>query len=185
MQYRGLDCRGTRDRGFDQHIVRPADHDQMFDIVAPYQHELALPIEIEHIDDGEPRLAPATVLDVETLAVQDPAHHGNDDDHDDDEYGELQQNGDELIVAKKTTDIRHAGRAPLLNCRTNNIHCSTTDVPLSHKVNEWLISNLPDRHWGIAMFACKAALQRLSRRPILHRIAGRRRFGRRACRKPR
>ena len=47
----------SRDLGLDQQVVRPADHDQMFGIVAPHDDELALAIEIESIDNAEPGLA--------------------------------------------------------------------------------------------------------------------------------
>jgi hypothetical protein len=145
MRCRCLGRRGTGDRGFDQNIVRPADHDQMFDIVAPHQHELALSVEVEDIDDGESRLAPATVWHIEPLAAQNPAQHG-DEQHDDGECDDRQQKQDELAVAEKITEDRHAGRAPFWNCRTDEIHCSTPCVQLSHKVNEWLICSRPNCH---------------------------------------
>ncbi len=47
----------ANDFGFDDEIVRAADHQQMFDIVAPNDHELAMPVEIEGVDDAKPRHA--------------------------------------------------------------------------------------------------------------------------------
>ena len=41
------------------HVVRAADHDQMFDIVAPHQHQLALSVERKGVDQAESRLARA------------------------------------------------------------------------------------------------------------------------------
>ena len=41
---------------FDQNVVRPADHDEMFDIVPPDQHELPLAVETERVYEAEPRL---------------------------------------------------------------------------------------------------------------------------------
>ena len=41
---------------FDQHVVGSADHHEMFDIIAAHENQLALPVEIEGIDDAEARL---------------------------------------------------------------------------------------------------------------------------------
>jgi hypothetical protein len=43
-------ARGAIDLRLDQNVVRPADHDQMFDIVAPDEHQLPLPVEAERVD---------------------------------------------------------------------------------------------------------------------------------------
>jgi hypothetical protein len=46
--------------GFDHDVRDTADHDQVFDIVAPDQDELTLAVEIVDVDDAEARLASAT-----------------------------------------------------------------------------------------------------------------------------
>ena len=46
-----LICNSTK------HVVRTTDHDEVFDIVPPDQHELSLAVETERIDETEPRLA--------------------------------------------------------------------------------------------------------------------------------
>ena len=43
------------DLGFDHKIVRTADHDEMLDIIAPDDHQLAVAVEVEGVDDAEPR----------------------------------------------------------------------------------------------------------------------------------
>jgi hypothetical protein len=40
---------GAIDLRLKQNVVRPADHHQMFDIVAPDQHQLPLPVEAEGV----------------------------------------------------------------------------------------------------------------------------------------
>ena len=42
-----------RDRGFDQQVVRAADQQKMLGVVATDDDELALPVEIEHVDHVE------------------------------------------------------------------------------------------------------------------------------------
>ena len=48
---------GTHDGGFHHQIIRAADHDEMFDIVAAHQHQLTLPIKIKRIHNAKPGLA--------------------------------------------------------------------------------------------------------------------------------
>ena len=56
--------RRADDGGLDKHVIRPADHDEMLDIVAAHQQQLALAVDIEHLDDPEPGLpAPAAAAD--------------------------------------------------------------------------------------------------------------------------
>lgn len=67
----------AHDVAFDDEIIGAAQHDQMLDVVAPQQDELALPIEIVDIDDAEPRLSPATAIlagQSEPLSADPPKH---------------------------------------------------------------------------------------------------------------
>ena len=59
--------RGDRahDIGFDDDVGRPADHQQMLDIVAPDQDEPAAAVDAGIIDDGKPRLAAARIAAAE------------------------------------------------------------------------------------------------------------------------
>jgi len=45
--------------GFHENVSRPADHDEVFDIVAPYEHQLTLTVERICIDEAEARLSRA------------------------------------------------------------------------------------------------------------------------------
>ena len=48
---------GANDLRFDDDVVGAADHQEMLDIVAPHENELALSVEREGVDQAEPRLA--------------------------------------------------------------------------------------------------------------------------------
>ena len=50
---------GPDDLRLDQNVVRAADHDEMFGVVAPDDDKLALAVEIEGIDDAQPQLPAA------------------------------------------------------------------------------------------------------------------------------
>ena len=52
-------CDRAHDIGFDDDVGRAADHQQMFDIVAPDQNEPAAAVDAGVIDHGKPRLAAA------------------------------------------------------------------------------------------------------------------------------
>jgi hypothetical protein len=49
-----LGCLRADNSGFDQQVVWPANHDQMFDIVTPDQNQLALGTNIFQIDLPQP-----------------------------------------------------------------------------------------------------------------------------------
>ena len=55
---RGLG-RSANDLAFDEHIVRAADHDEMFDIVAADEDEAAARVDREGVEHAEARLAGA------------------------------------------------------------------------------------------------------------------------------
>ena len=40
----------------DENVCRAADHDEMLDVIAPHQHQLALTVERKRIDQAETRL---------------------------------------------------------------------------------------------------------------------------------
>ena len=54
---RGL---GAHDRTFDEQVVGAADHEQMLDVVAAHDDELAMTVEVVGVDDAEPWLAGAS-----------------------------------------------------------------------------------------------------------------------------
>jgi hypothetical protein len=69
---------GPDDLRLDEYVVRAADHDEMFDIVAPDYDELALAVEIEGIDDAEPHLPRAPAGHAEATAECKPKHKQNE-----------------------------------------------------------------------------------------------------------
>jgi hypothetical protein len=62
----------------EQNVVGPADHDQMFDIVAPDEHELALPVEAECVDQTEPRLAGPSARNAQPMSERQPVENRQD-----------------------------------------------------------------------------------------------------------
>jgi hypothetical protein len=67
---------GRRRRAIDlrleQNVVRPADHDQVFDIVAPDEHELALPVKAECVHQPQPRLAGPSARNAQPMSERQP-----------------------------------------------------------------------------------------------------------------
>ena len=47
-----IDMRGPRNSGFDDNVDRPADHDEMFDIVAPDEKKFASAIQRRPFDEA-------------------------------------------------------------------------------------------------------------------------------------
>jgi hypothetical protein len=109
--YGRLGRRCSQDRRFDQHVIGAADHDEMFDVVAADQNELALPVEIENIGHGQSRLLPAAARQAVFRAQQNPTEQ-REENHDDDEYNDNRQQPDESDVAERIReDLQHSGRA--------------------------------------------------------------------------
>jgi hypothetical protein len=51
-----MSIRRALDVGFDHEVARPADEDEMLDLVATQDEEPAMRIEVERFDNGEPSL---------------------------------------------------------------------------------------------------------------------------------
>ena len=70
----GLAGRGERaiDLGFDQNVVRTADHDQMLDVVAPDQHKLPLSVEAESVDETQSRLSRPAARNPQPMRENEP-----------------------------------------------------------------------------------------------------------------
>ena len=96
------------DRRFDDHVRRAADHDQVLDVVAPDQNQLALAIEVIGIDDAEAGLTCAPV----GCRAQPPAERQAVEQEDHDEQDEDSRHhgsrGQELVVLEKTGQRLHA-----------------------------------------------------------------------------
>lgn len=106
----------------------------MFDIVAAHQHELALPVEVECVDDGEPRLALPTAADHVEPPAEDhppqPDQHKKSGKERDDRHHISEQS----VVAEKITEELHTGRVPLQYSETGIMNSSMPRAPLSQKV---------------------------------------------------
>jgi hypothetical protein len=85
----GLQVVVPGDAAFDDDVGRPADHDQMLDIIAPDQHEPAACVDRGGIEHGQARLAVLAAADEGRGGAvadqpEDPDEcqkcHGNDDD---------------------------------------------------------------------------------------------------------
>ena len=77
---------GTDDIGFDHEVAGTADHDEMFDIVAPDQHQAAAAIDRGGIDHGKPRHPSAAGVGAEAAIGESPDQPGGKADqrqHDD------------------------------------------------------------------------------------------------------
>ena len=72
--------RGAIDLRLQQNVVRPADHDQVFDIVAPDEHQLALPVEAESVDQPEPRLAGPSARNAQPMGERQPIENRQNDE---------------------------------------------------------------------------------------------------------
>ncbi|WP_371033282.1 hypothetical protein [Methylosinus sp. PW1] len=65
----GLD---PADRRLDQEIIRPADEQEMLDIVAAHDNELPIAVDIESIDDIEPARPVARPWSLDASSEQEP-----------------------------------------------------------------------------------------------------------------
>ncbi|WP_237481780.1 hypothetical protein [Lichenibacterium dinghuense] len=80
----------------------------MLDVVAPHQHELALPVEVVGVHDAEPGLAgPPVAGGTEPPAEQQAIEHEDDDEQDEDggHHGGRRQ---QPVVLEKAGQRLHA-----------------------------------------------------------------------------
>lgn len=108
----------------------------MLDVIAPHDHELPLPIEIESVDDAETGLpAPAGPRLTEAAPEQEPVDH-YDYDSDGDDEGEKNAHGQQFVVRKQVAQRLH--RARLSICNGTDAECNTAKPPQFNTVNYWL-----------------------------------------------
>lgn len=96
---------GADDGALNEQIVRPADHQQVFDVVATDDDELAVPVEIVGVDDAEPRLTGprrAAQSDAEQRARK---KHEQEDDNQN--RGEAEEPGQNRVVAGQIAEELH------------------------------------------------------------------------------
>jgi hypothetical protein len=83
---------GAHDVHLDHDVGRPADHQEMLDIVAADQDELAAGIDLGGVDDGQSRLAAARARRGEAIGPEpadQPRSRENEDENDDEGEQEL------------------------------------------------------------------------------------------------
>jgi hypothetical protein len=85
---------------FEQNIVRPADHDQMFDIVAPHENELSLPVETESVHKTKSRLSRPPARHAQPMRENETVDR-RQHRHCDDGAARRQSDLDDLIVAER------------------------------------------------------------------------------------
>jgi hypothetical protein len=85
----------AHDRGLDDEVGRAADEDQMLDIVAPDEDQLAPAVDRERIDERQPRHAPArgTGEADAAEALDQPVEKADQDKNRDERYDELRHDG--------------------------------------------------------------------------------------------
>ncbi len=89
------------DMALDDHIVRPADQEQVFHVVPPQQDQLTLPVEFVDVDDAEPRLAAAPVrppVEGRSPPGQPPEQQDRPDQQNQDDQEDHQELHDEGAV---------------------------------------------------------------------------------------
>jgi hypothetical protein len=112
-QRRSLAVLARRDHGaidlrLEQNVVGPADHDEMFHIVAPDEHKLALPVEAECVDQPEPGLAGPSARNTQPLSERQPVKNRQNDkggDRASQKEADLQ---DPIVRERKVTQPLHA-----------------------------------------------------------------------------
>ena len=102
------------DSRLDHHVDRSARHDQMLDIVAADEDELAVPIDGCAFDDAEPPFATFE----ETRPAPSRQHEGLEGPGDEGDHREREQEGGER--EKEAVGVGHRGHlgVPRRPCRT-------------------------------------------------------------------
>jgi hypothetical protein len=90
---------GADNRGFDHHVVRPADHQEMLDIIAAHDDELPLPVDLEGIYDAEALLAAATTWQFDAASEHNAEQHENQRYADEEAHGR-QNEGERAVLSE-------------------------------------------------------------------------------------
>jgi len=90
------------DLRFDDDVVGAADHQQMFDIVAAHQNELALTVQGEGVDQAKPRLArPAAARKTQPMAKQRAIGNDEGDDRNDGDHAKHRDLQSAIVAQRK------------------------------------------------------------------------------------
>jgi hypothetical protein len=92
----------------EQNVVRPTDQNQMFDIVAPDEHELALPVEAECVDQPEPGLAGPSARNAQPMSERQPVKNRQNDKGGDPAGQKEADLQDPIVRERKVTQPLHA-----------------------------------------------------------------------------
>jgi hypothetical protein len=99
---------GANDARLDHDIVRAADHQQVLDIVAPHDDELALSVDLESVDHAEPLLAATPARQLDT-AAEDDAEQNEDERHANQEADRRQKEGERSVLSENTHELHVLG----------------------------------------------------------------------------
>jgi hypothetical protein len=107
------------DLRFDQNVVRPSDHDQMLDIVAPDEDQLALAIETERVHEAKPRLACPPARNAQPMGENQSIKDRKDDECGDTARRQESRLNDPIIRERKLIQPLHAqSKTPAAECAT-------------------------------------------------------------------
>lgn len=106
-RFPGLQRRlGAHDGAFYQEVVRPADHQQMLDVVPAHDHELTVAIEVIGVDDAQSGLTGAPAAAAHAGPEETPVHHDEDED-DGQRGGERQKPSQHPVAARQIIEKLH------------------------------------------------------------------------------
>ena len=80
----------------------------MFDVVAPDEHQLALPVEAECIDQPEPRLAGPSAGNAQPMSERQPVQNRQNDENGDPAGQKEADLQDPIVRERKVTQPLHA-----------------------------------------------------------------------------
>jgi hypothetical protein len=96
------------DLRFNQYVVWTADHDQVFDVVAPNDDKLPLSIETERIDEAQSRLPGSPAWHTQPVCEHESIHEGQNHQCGDSTGGQNCNLDDTLIAGEKIIQPLHA-----------------------------------------------------------------------------
>jgi hypothetical protein len=99
---------GAIDLRLNQNVVRSADHDQVFDIVAADQHKLPLPVQAECIDQPEPRLPGSSTRNAQPMSEGQPVNNRENDEGGDAASREQSDLENPIVRERKLIQPLHA-----------------------------------------------------------------------------
>lgn len=128
---------GANDGAFDQQVVRPADHQQVLDVVPADDDKLAMTIKVVSVDNAKSRLArpcPAA----QSRAKQGP-HQKHQHKQNNENGGQTEKPEKHPVVAGQIGQEFHVFPLACAKARTQNVtNLNTFHAPAGWNVNQWL-----------------------------------------------